>query len=65
MHNALPKGQCSAVPEAVGAPADSRRTDPRGRAAALKRLVEPATLGDPMRPLIVGVEEHGEACRNA
>lgn len=26
----------------------------------LERLVEPATLGDPMRPLIWGFQEHGQ-----
>jgi hypothetical protein len=32
-----------------------------GLVPALKRLVDPATLGDPMGPLILSVEKHGEA----
>ena len=44
----LPKGQ---VRRAGGGRRPLRENDPR-LVPALKRLVEPATLGDPMRPLI-------------
>src|SRR5215831_12725277 len=44
----LPKGQ---VRRAGGGRRALSETDP-GLVPALKRLVEPATLGDPMRPLI-------------
>ena len=44
----LPKGQ---VRRAGGGRRPLRENDP-GLVPALKRLVEPATLGDPMRPLI-------------
>src|SRR5262249_60365209 len=44
----LPKGQ---VRRAGGGRRALSENDP-GLIAALKRLVEPATLGDPMRPLI-------------
>ena len=45
---ALPKGR---VRRAGGGRRALTETDP-GLVPALKRLVEPATLGDPMRPLI-------------
>src|SRR5215470_471776 len=52
----LPKGQ---VRRAGGGRRALSENDP-GLIAALKRLVEPATLGDPMRPPDLGVEKHGE-----
>jgi len=51
----LPKGS---VRRAGGGRRAVRDNDP-GLIPALKSLVEPATLGDPMRPLIWVLKKHG------
>jgi Rhodopirellula transposase DDE domain len=33
-----------------------------GLVPELKRLVEPATLGEPMWPLDMGLQQHGQVC---
>lgn len=55
----LPKGRVRRV---GGGRRSVCESDP-GLIPALKRLVEPATLGDPIRPLIWVSKSMGEACR--
>ena len=60
MHSRCRRGRF-AVPVAV---AGRFARTIQGLVPALKRLVEPATLGDPDATVDLGVEEHGEACHD-